>query len=214
MTELFQRIPEEKRLRVLHAAIDEFAEFGYEHANTNRIARNAGVSVGSLFKYFDSKEDLFLSTVKFGSAELKNALRSLAGGAESPDIFDQVERVLRTVQQHSRQNVGLIRLYNEMTAHGASALVLQEVDWIESFTAALYAQLIERAKADGVIRPDCDARMFAFLLDNLFMSLQFSYTCGYYMERFKVYVSSDVMQRDDFVIEQTMKFIRSAFSGQ
>ncbi|MDR1131107.1 MAG: TetR/AcrR family transcriptional regulator [Oscillospiraceae bacterium] len=212
MTELFQRIPEEKQLRILHSAINEFAEFGYEHANTNRIARAAGISVGSLFKYFDSKEDLFTSTVKFGAAELKNALRSLAEGPGDEDVFDKVERVLRTVQQHSRQNVSLIRLYNEMTAHSAAALVLQEVDWIESFTATLYAQLIEKAKADGVVRPDCDARMFAFLLDNLFMSLQFSYTCGYYMERFKVYVSSDILQRDDFVIEQTMKFIRSAFS--
>ena len=99
-----------------------------------------------------------------------------------------------------------------MTSHGNSSLVLQEVDWLESFTATLYAQLIEKAKSEGVVRPDCDARMFAYLLDSIFMTLQFSYTCDYYKERFKVYVSSDILQRDEFVIEQTMKFIKSAFS--
>jgi len=196
----------------MQAAITEFAENGFEHANTNHIAKAAGISVGSLFKYFESKEDLFLSTVKYGASELKEQLKSLA--AEDGDVFIKVEKVLRTVQQHSRQNVSLIRLYNEMTAHGSPTLVFQEVDWLESFTATLYAQLIEKAKADGDIRPDCDARMFAFLLDNLFMMLQFSYTCDYYRERFKVYVSSDILQRDDFVVEQAMKFIKAAFSKQ
>jgi len=80
MTEIFLRIPEEKQLRVLQAAIDEFAEYGYEHTNTNRIAKAADISVGSLFKYFDSKEDLFITTVKHGSTELKKQLLTLAEG--------------------------------------------------------------------------------------------------------------------------------------
>lgn len=210
MTDLYTRIPQEKQERIMQASMDEFAENGFEHGNTNRIAKAAEISVGSLFKYFTSKEDLFISTVKYGSARLKEELKDLANGDE--DVFIKVEKVLRTVQEHSRHNVNMIRLYNEMTSHGDSQLVLQEVDWLESFTATLYAQLIEKAKADGVVRPDCDARMFAFLLDNLFMMLQFSYSCDYYKERFKVYVSSDILQRDEFVIEQTMKFIRAAFS--
>ena len=196
----------------MRAAMDEFAEYGYEHGNTNRVAKAAGISVGSLFKYFDSKEDLFITTVKFGASELKEELKALAD--EEEDVFVKVEKIIRIIQEHSRQNVNMIRLYNEMACHGNSKLVLQEADWMESFTASLYAQLIEKAKANGEIRPDCDARMFAFLLDNLFMQLQFSYACDYYKERFKVYVSSDILQRDDFVVEQTMKFIKAAFSKQ
>ncbi|MEA4895028.1 MAG: TetR/AcrR family transcriptional regulator [Oscillospiraceae bacterium] len=196
----------------MKAAIAEFAENGFEHANTNRIAKSADISVGSLFKYFDSKEDLFISTVKYGEADLKAQLNSLAG--ETEGFFETVEKLLRTVQQHSRNNESMIRLYNEMTAHGSPSLVYQEVDWLESFTAGLYARLIEKAIADGTVRPDCDAGMFAFLLDNLFMMLQFSYTCGYYKERFRVFAGSDILQKDDFVVEQAMKFIRSAFTRQ
>ena len=192
--------------------MDEFAEFGYEHGNTNRVAKAAGISVGSLFKYFDSKEDLFVTTVKYGASELKEELKTLAD--EDEDVFVKVEKIIRIIQDHSRRNVNMIRLYNEMSCHGNSKLVLQEAEWMESFTATLYAQLIEKAKADGVVRPDIDARMFAFLLDNLFMQLQFSYACDYYKERFKVYVSSDILQRDEFVVEQTMKFIRAAFTKQ
>lgn len=212
MTDLFTRIPEEKRIRVMQAAMEEFASNGYDHANTNRIATLAGISVGSLFKYCSNKEDLFLSTVRYGATKLREELGSIT--AEGQDIFAKIETILRIVQRHSRRNIIMIRLYNEMTFHGRSQLVLREVQCLESFTAELYSRLISDAKARGEIRADCDSRMFSFLLDNLFMMLQFSYACDYYRERFKVYVNGDILDQDDFVVDQTMKFIRSALVGR
>ena len=52
------------------------------------------------------------------------------------------------------------------------------------------------------------------MLDNLFMSLQFSYSCDYYRERFKIYVGNDIESRDEFVVEQSLKFIKSAFKNK
>ena len=211
MKDLFLRIPEEKRLRILRSAVAEFARNGYESANTNRIAKSAGVSVGSLFQYFDNKEDLFLSTVEFGSAELEKELSSLADLGAEADFFQNVENVLRTVQRHSRENPDLIRLYNEMTSQDSMPLVAKQVAWIETSTSSLYRKLLDKAKRDGLVRQDCDSGVFAFLLDNLFMMLQFSYTCDYYKERFKLYTGPEVLDRDDFVVEEAMKFIRAAF---
>jgi len=59
MKELFLKISEEKRQRIYDAAIHEFLKNGYDNANTNRIAKNANISIGSLFKYFENKEDIF-----------------------------------------------------------------------------------------------------------------------------------------------------------
>ena len=42
------------------------------------------------------------------------------------------------------------------------------------------------------------------------MMLQFSYACGYYRERFKIYAGEDIFKQDDFVVEQFMKFFRAA----
>lgn len=39
--------------------MDEFIEYGYDSASTNRIVERAGIAKGTLFKYFSSKEDLF-----------------------------------------------------------------------------------------------------------------------------------------------------------
>ena len=76
----------------------------------------------------------------------------------------------------------------------------------------LYASLIRQAQKEHIVRDDCDPRMLAFLMDNLFMMFQFSYACDYYRERFRVYVSNDILERDSFVIDQTMKFLESAFA--
>ena len=212
MKDLFLRIPEEKQLRILQSAISEFARNGYQGANTNRIAKAANISVGSLFQYFDSKEDIFLSTVEFGSAELKKELSALAQAEGEGDFFQTVEHILRTIQRHSRENPNLIRLYNEMTSQDSLSLVTKQVESIESFTSELYRKLLNSAKKQGQVRQDCDAGLFAFLLDNLFMMLQFSYTCDYYKERFKLYAGREILEQDNFVLEESMRFIRAAFS--
>ncbi len=210
MTELFGRIPEEKRNRIFDAAISEFATYGYMNANTNKIARKAGISVGSLFQYFENKEDLFLTIVKHCATIMKVTLEAILVGEE--DILLKVEKLLRAIQKHSRENLDMIRLYYEMTAQSNSKIICEVVKDMETITAKLYAELIRKAQSEQEARTDCDPEMFAFLIDNIFMMLQFSYSCDYYRERFKVYVKEDVFEQDDFVVEQTLKFIKAAFS--
>ena len=55
----FDNISAEKRSRILDAATNEFAVKGFENGNIGTIAKKAGVSVGSLYKYFENKQDLF-----------------------------------------------------------------------------------------------------------------------------------------------------------
>jgi AcrR family transcriptional regulator len=210
LTELFGRIPEEKRNRIYDAAINEFATYGFMNANTNKIARRAEISVGSLFQYFENKEDLFLTTVNYCATIMKVTLEAILVGEE--DILVKVEKLLRTIQKHSRENLNMIRLYNEMATQSNSKIICEVVKDMETLTAKLYADLIRKAQSEQEAREDCDPGMFAFLLDNIFMMLQFSYSCDYYRERFKIYVKEDVFDQDDFVVEQTLKFVKAAFS--
>ena len=49
---------------IISACIEEFAEYGYEKANTNRICERAGVSKGLIFHYFGSKRKLYLEATE------------------------------------------------------------------------------------------------------------------------------------------------------
>lgn len=66
-TKRFRQLDSAKAQRIIAAAVSEFAEKGYEAANTNRIANAADISVGSLFQYFKTKEDLFRYVIHLGA---------------------------------------------------------------------------------------------------------------------------------------------------
>lgn len=56
--EQFEEIRKEKRVLIMNAALEEFAEHGYHATSINMITKRAGVSKGLLYNYFDSKESL------------------------------------------------------------------------------------------------------------------------------------------------------------
>lgn len=55
-------------------ALRLFSEKGYEGTNTRAVAAEAGLAVGTLFKYFGSKEKLLLELVGDGFAEILTRL--------------------------------------------------------------------------------------------------------------------------------------------
>src|SRR5689334_2000875 len=66
----FDRLSSERRAALLEAAAQEFAQHGYADASLNHILERAGVSKGAVYYYFDDKEDLFLTVVRYYMAGL------------------------------------------------------------------------------------------------------------------------------------------------
>lgn len=117
VNESFKRLDAEKQERIIRAAIHEFADRGYELANTNDIAERAKISVGSLFHYFDTKENLFLYIVQYGSRIIEQYTGQIVeDGAKS--VAEKIEQLLRLVVKTSREEKILIRLYHEMSSLG------------------------------------------------------------------------------------------------
>ena len=55
----FHKLPPEHQQGILRAAVEEFAAHGFNAASLNRIIDAAGISKGSMYYYFDGKEDLY-----------------------------------------------------------------------------------------------------------------------------------------------------------
>lgn len=62
---------EEKRARILEAAIQMFSQNGYSKATIKDIAKEAGVSFGTVFTYFENKDELFKAAVLEPLEEIK-----------------------------------------------------------------------------------------------------------------------------------------------
>lgn len=206
--ESFNRLAPEKQKKILQTAVEEFARHGYDGANINKIAEKAGVSVGSMYKYFHNKHDLYLMAVSFSVDKLQSVLNEIV--SKKTDFLSMVEEIIKAIQLHSRENIYLTKLYNEMTTENNSEFVWKIASHVEGVTAKLYASFVEEAQKNENARKDIDPRYFAFFLDNLFILLQFSYACEYYKERMKMFIDDEVFARDDLLVEQLMKFIKGA----
>ena len=56
----FFNLEKGKQDRIINAALKEFAQKGYEKSSTNEIVKEAGISKGLLFHYFQNKKQLYV----------------------------------------------------------------------------------------------------------------------------------------------------------
>jgi len=84
----FLALPEEKRLRVINAAMKEFRA-GYKKASTDNIVRDAGISKGLLFHYFGTKERLYNFLIDYSVDIIQAEYIDLINVLQ-PDILESV----------------------------------------------------------------------------------------------------------------------------
>lgn len=91
--------PQQKRSKQLVASLIDataacIVEHGLDGATTPRIAEKAGVSVGSLYQYFDDKEALIEALVEKMAQDIGNALNQLPWD-KSPSLRDTVRSTIQ-----------------------------------------------------------------------------------------------------------------------
>lgn len=59
MAAVFDHLTQDKQDKIIGACVEEFVERGFAAASTNRMVEKIGISKGSLFQYFGSKEKLY-----------------------------------------------------------------------------------------------------------------------------------------------------------
>lgn len=95
-----QRRKHTRPQELLDAALDLFTEKGFAAARTEEVARRAGVSKGTLYLYYPSKEELFKAVVRQKLSQLIAEGQDLVAGFEGPTAA-----LLRTLMQIGRAHV-------------------------------------------------------------------------------------------------------------
>jgi AcrR family transcriptional regulator len=100
----------DNRSRLLHAATDAFAEFGYEGASLRAIADTAGVSFQLIAYYFGSKEELWIATVDFLFERYMETGKGL-GFTSSGNLAEQFHNHLRLLLTDMLQRPQLRKIW-------------------------------------------------------------------------------------------------------
>ena len=83
----------DKQQKIIDAALELFAHQGYANTSTSKIARQAGVSEGLIFRHFTSKEGLLEAIVRMGLAEMRTIAPLVLDGKDPRKVLEQVIRV-------------------------------------------------------------------------------------------------------------------------
>ena len=185
-TATFERLPDEKKLRVILAARKAFAAHGFAGANINLIAEDAGISVGSMYKYVRTKEDLFLALIEESHAEIESVIDGIL--AAEPNFAGRLRALLEAAVKTSLEDPDSVRLYIACTTEELSPLAGKLTSRIESASAGRYRAMIAEAQAKGEADRSLDPAWAAFFLDDILLLAQYSMGSLYYRERMRIYL--------------------------
>lgn len=87
----------EVRERIIHAAMESFGQTGYDKTKMDDIAKRLGLSKGTLYLYFKSKENLFLAICEHNMEEgtkddSKLFVRKENAASDAEQIYDNIRR--------------------------------------------------------------------------------------------------------------------------
>lgn len=129
----------ERREQIMETAVKLFARQGFERTTTREIAAEAGISEGTIYRYFESKRDIlfgFLETVAVES--LDTLISSLAGSDETQAINAFFENRLE-IGAHRRDLMKVVigeALFNqEFAGEFYSRMVVPVTAVLEKFLA-------------------------------------------------------------------------------
>lgn len=204
----FDKTTTERQQRVIDVAVSEFAARGYSATNINDIAKKAGISIGAMYSYFASKEDLFLAVVNSAYTVLENVLSEAR--TKKTDIFELLEDLLVASREYAARFPELNQIYLDLTTQGLSQMASRLSNKLETVTVNMYRDVIQQAKQDGQILPDVDTEAAAFFIDNLFMMYQFSFSVDYFKDRMRIFLGEEKSSDPAAVEKNIMSFIRKA----
>jgi AcrR family transcriptional regulator len=84
---------EKRRQMILKAAEKLFARNGFHGTDVEAIAKQAGTAKGTVYNYFENKEDIFLSVLDDGLHELEEQMR-----LELVNVDDPVEKIKKGIE--------------------------------------------------------------------------------------------------------------------
>lgn len=142
---------DDKRRRILEAAVKVFARRGYFGAKVSEIARKADVADGTIYLYFRSKEDILVSLFDEVMTEhLERSRRELRR-------IDGAPARLRAVAAHHLrlfgENRDLAVVFQVELRHSTKFLERFTASWLQDYFALL-GDVIEQGQREGSLRRD------------------------------------------------------------
>jgi TetR/AcrR family transcriptional regulator len=146
----------EHRAELLHSALDEFCERGFDAASINRILSTSGMSKGQLYHHFGSKEGLYLALVEWMIDE-KTARLTDHPVAPTEDFVAALGAQLRATLEFAAAHPDVDRLTRSLLAERGRPIFDVVTQRFACTPDSALGALIEHYHAQGQFRSDLSA---------------------------------------------------------
>ena len=149
------------RTRILAAARKSFESVGYRRTSVARIAREAGIAVGTVYRHFESKEDLLVAVLR----EINERWLEKAREISSPPgtALERIMRLAEASVAYNRES----RLLNAIWTRDTDVILAPLLDdlhaWVSKQNLVLVSEIIRDGVAEGTLR-ELDPDKTAYIL--------------------------------------------------
>ncbi len=217
-TPTFFNLPEEKRKRILEVAMDEFATHPYSKASLSNIVVRAGIAKGSMYQYFDNKQDLYTYILDLAAQEKITYMKQEFDRED--DFFTAVERLLAAGTRFSLEHPQLGRIVANSLDSTGEELLHDLYSKGREMSMEFFENMIKLGMEKGELRQDMDPRLVA----NLMYSLLGQGLADYLLETLGVtmreYLANPGIWKEltpehvERVVTEVIKILRSGLQAQ
>lgn len=144
-----EQMREATRRRIIREAAEEFARLGFDQANINVIAEQAGIGKGTIYLYFENKRELFLSMLRSIAQEQLAIVRSTL--AAEGTIHQRLERLFLAFAHLAEEESDSFNVYMS-TLYGVNRAFKSEATMLLRDYVAVIALMLEQSQTRNEIR--------------------------------------------------------------
>jgi len=156
-----QRLPaQERRRRIIESARAVFAASNYWKVGTADLAKAAGVSEPALYRYFPSKKELFLSTLKEAAPKLLDIWQRIASEVEDP--IETLWSIGISYYDHLNNRSAPMKLLFQALVEADDPDIRLALRRNFASFVRFFREIIDDGKRRGLVRPELDTEVVAW----------------------------------------------------
>jgi AcrR family transcriptional regulator len=144
-----EQMREATRQRIMRVAASEFARLGFDQANINIIAEQAGIGKGTIYLYFENKRELFLAMLRSIAKEQLATIR--AAIALEGTIQQRLERLFRAFARLAEEESDSFNVYMSSLYGVNRAFQTEATNLLRDYIAVI-ALMLEESQSRGEIQ--------------------------------------------------------------
>lgn len=157
----WERRPEERPNELLEAALHIFAERGYANTRLEDVAASVGVTKGTIYHYFDTKEELLLQAIEHNHDRAFQPLKQALGESHGPASARIRLFLRRAFGGLDQARLSVLRLLVQGVAREVPVAYHRWLEMGPVQSWRILADLIEEGKTTGEFRRDADSEVAA-----------------------------------------------------